>query len=681
MIASGAAAQPARWFAGAIYPAFLGPFLAIFGQLAMAQTGANPPQASPSAPQYQDRVMAVQPADAAQDEVKSTYDSAGLPRAWSLETFADQRTAAGLPTSSLGLRANGYADTLHYGTLSGNVNLQNRNAGASTTSSTDSTFILRQIGMPFDGGWRLDNTLGMTNLPVLEMARNSQRITLTTPSMQGLNSQARQGALSVVAAIGQAGQMQGYPAAGFTVTQGNYAMAGLQNQLRRADGSWQWGAMVAQAQDVSSVLALTPTGQGRLDAQAVYLSARREWANPQSAESTYVQGNMVGSRNTGFDIAGLLNAPANGAWVEGGFSYAAHRDNWGIFRLDPGLGWLDLPMANDLQGAYWRHAWRTRQWSVETGLELLDSLSGTTPGGYFANGNARYQYSLATSFGASVSVRRYGVQAQSLQLYTQFANELGSSRAQVEMASADTGERLVRLQLDHDWTQLEALRLTTALSVDREFRPAGDSQGFGTAVNADWSIGRSLTLNQSLQGRWASGQSQYTLNAGLNWRLAPQWSLQTNVYAIQGTADLQSLAQSPLQTPPVLPVNTNDSGLFVMLRYDESAGQARAPVGGAPGSAAGRLTGSVFLDDNQNGKREAGEQGAANVTVLLDGRYAMQTDAQGRFEFAYIAAGAHVLTVISDNLPLPWGLEKEGRTEVRVFTRDTTTVNIGAIRQ
>lgn len=37
--------------------------------------------------------------------------------------------------------------------------------------------------------------------------------------------------------------------------------------------------------------------------------------------------------------------------------------------------------------------------------------------------------------------------------------------------------------------------------------------------------------------------------------------------------------------------------------------------------------------------------------------------------------------MISDNLPLPWGLNKDGRVEVRVFTRDTTTVDIGAIRQ
>jgi hypothetical protein len=38
------------------------------------------------------------------------------------------------------------------------------------------------------------------------------------------------------------------------------------------------------------------------------------------------------------------------------------------------------------------------------------------------------------------------------------------------------------------------------------------------------------------------------------------------------------------------------------------------------------------------------------------------------------------LTVISDNLPLPWQLDKDGRTALRVFTRETSTVNIGAVR-
>ena len=77
---------------------------------------------------------------------------------------------------------------------------------------------------------------------------------------------------------------------------------------------------------------------------------------------------------------------------------------------------------------------------------------------------------------------------------------------------------------------------------------------------------------------------------------------------------------------------------------------------------------------------DAGETGAPNVQVVLDGRYSVQTDAAGRFDFPVVAAGRHVITVISDNLPLPWALANEGRTEVDVGTRDRTNVSIGAQR-
>jgi hypothetical protein len=103
-------------------------------------------------------------------------------------------------------------------------------------------------------------------------------------------------------------------------------------------------------------------------------------------------------------------------------------------------------------------------------------------------------------------------------------------------------------------------------------------------------------------------------------------------------------------------------------------------LGGVPGSGSGRLSGVVYLDANENGRYDAGEWGAANVTVILDGRFSARTDPNGRFDFAVVAAGHHVLTVQADNLPLPWTLPGSGRTEVEVGTREHTTVTIGALR-
>jgi hypothetical protein len=68
------------------------------------------------------------------------------------------------------------------------------------------------------------------------------------------------------------------------------------------------------------------------------------------------------------------------------------------------------------------------------------------------------------------------------------------------------------------------------------------------------------------------------------------------------------------------------------------------------------------------------------VTVVLDGRYSVQTDARGRFSFSAVATGHHVISVVQDNLPLPWTLVNEGRTELVVTTRDRTDISIGAQR-
>ena len=120
--------------------------------------------------------------------------------------------------------------------------------------------------------------------------------------------------------------------------------------------------------------------------------------------------------------------------------------------------------------------------------------------------------------------------------------------------------------------------------------------------------------------------------------------------------------------------------MFLTFRYQRSAGLHFAPLGGAPGAGAGEIAGMVYLDANYNKRADAGEAGAANVTVVLDGRYSVQTDAAGRFAFPSVATGHHVITVVSDNLPLPWTLVNDGRADVEVATRDRIEVDIAAQR-
>jgi hypothetical protein len=121
--------------------------------------------------------------------------------------------------------------------------------------------------------------------------------------------------------------------------------------------------------------------------------------------------------------------------------------------------------------------------------------------------------------------------------------------------------------------------------------------------------------------------------------------------------------------------------LMLALRYEARAGTASAPLGGAPGSGAGRIEGYVYFDQNSNASREANEAGTPGVSVLLDQRYLTRTDAQGYYRFNAVAAGQHQIELVPDNLPLPWVLGSEGPSTVEVRVREDHRLDLGVVRQ
>jgi hypothetical protein len=186
--------------------------------------------------------------------------------------------------------------------------------------------------------------------------------------------------------------------------------------------------------------------------------------------------------------------------------------------------------------------------------------------------------------------------------------------------------------------------------------------------------------------RWAKAVSGnaapgISANVSLTYQLSRNWQLLATYYDSRTSAYSPLTVVSPL-TPPVatLVPAQEERGVFLTVRYKRASGMHFAPLGGSAGAASGELTGTVYLDANNNGQLDAGEIGAANVTVVLDGRFSVQTDVNGRFDFAAVASGHHVLSVVADNLPLPWALSGDGRVEVAVATRERAEVAIGAQR-
>jgi hypothetical protein len=647
---------------------------------------------------YQDRVIDSSTLAASPDEAGTAYDANGWPRQWSAQWLADSqsRTALGLTSRSRsqGLYLSGSIDTPHYGTFSGDFNLRSSDGGAADVGS----WVVRQIGMPLEGGWRADHTLGLFGSPTPEMGRTQQRFVLPSVSVRGVSGQWYQpqgptpGSPGTTwqASTGETGQISGFPQASFQADGGRVSTLGLQNNA----SALSWAVYGARGTQLPNT---TLQGVQAQDYSAGYAALRYR------TDSLQWQANAIASQ-PGQDATGATASGAGraGLWLEASTQQAALSHSGGAFYLPVGLAWLNTALANDLQGVFYRVNHVSRQWTNDASLELLRSVSGQTSAGWFGSVSSRYQVNSATSLGGGVTLRRYVSRDQSAFAYVQHGHWLGQSRSQVDVASTESGENNQRLQLDHEWRfgtsrayagasssggWSDALRLSHTLGLERLRSAAGirsTARSFATLLgwepSGPWSLQSSMQYRQVSSAQASDSGDSLNFSLSAAWRVNPQWSLSVTAYQNVGVPTSVLSVTSPLAAPSNTTTRPNDKGVYMALRYQDTAGSPSAPTGGAPGSAAGKLTGSIYLDENKNAKRDAAERGAANVTVLLDGRYAAQTDAQGRFEFAYVVAGPHVLTVISDNLPLPWLLDKDGRTELRVYTRETSTVDIGAIK-
>jgi hypothetical protein len=259
---------------------------------------------------------------------------------------------------------------------------------------------------------------------------------------------------------------------------------------------------------------------------------------------------------------------------------------------------------------------------------------------------------------------------------------LGSSRVQLDVASAERAQRTQQLTLDHAWPTQAGLRLSTSLSLGRE--TSAERRITRSSIAAFGGI--DLTNNLTIEGniRWsldrdnARTTGRYA-NIGLVWRITSRWSVLATYYDNRSdTPPFTGLAPL-IPSETVVPI-PRDRAIFLTVRYEDHAGTPVAPLGGAPGSGSGTIVGYIFYDANDDGRRSAGEAGAANVTVVLDGKFATRTDANGRFEFPMVAAGRHGIAVVPDNLALPYVIRGDGGMEVTVLTRETANLEIAASR-
>ncbi len=238
--------------------------------------------------------------------------------------------------------------------------------------------------------------------------------------------------------------------------------------------------------------------------------------------------------------------------------------------------------------------------------------------------------------------------------------------------------------LDQTWNTQVGRRLSTSIMAGRENLETYSANTVGLALYGGGDLGHNLSVDVNARWDKAFGEasSDNTLaNAAINWAFAGGWTASANYYKNRVSGRVPLTVDSPLPDSEVFDqLSSDDSGLYVSIRYDWRAGSSSAPLGGLPGRGSGSVIGVLFLDENDNGRRDAGEAGAANVVILLDGRFAARTDADGRFVFPAVVAGSHYVTVVPDNLPLTWAVPADGRTGIEVGVREQARVELSARR-
>ncbi len=533
---------------------------------------------------------------------------------------------------------------------------------------------LRQRGMPFDGNWQADNALGDLNSPDVGLARVQSRFYLPTGPMQGLTTEWRGPSdLQIVAGGGVPGIYDGILVPDFHTLGGSTATAGAQWSPA---SHWTVGGQFIEAHDVNLAVGPIIDNASLLSSNTGLLSAA--WQD----QGERVQMNLLDG-----EVSGRSNAI--GGWVDGSMTQGRVTQNAGLFRIDPNVTWGNQLISSDLQGGYYRLGYQSRQWLADGGIDEVRSVSGLGTNTTFLTGETRYQMFRDWGVGSVGNLSLAdGGNGWSLEGYVDHVNSWGSGRAQADFAETPTNKGTM-LTLDQTWSTPAGIRLSTSASAARltgaPLNGIGqDSTVLGLAVYGGGQITAKLEIEGNVlwatvvQGRAAPAISA---NVSLSYQLSNNWKILATYYDSHVGSWTPLAVNSPIAPPVAATIpSVSDRGMFLTFRYQRASGMHFAPLGGAPGAGSGAISGIVYLDANSNGRLDAAEAGAPNVTVVLDGRFSVRTDASGRFSFPAVASGQHVITVVPDNLPLPWVLVNDGRTELVVTTRGRTDISIGAQR-
>ena len=385
------------------------------------------------------------------------------------------------------------------------------------------------------------------------------------------------------------------------------------------------------------------------------------------------------------------NNGETGLWLDGANDTQMWQHNYGIFRFDHDMKWLDdtASITNDREGFYMQSRYNRNRVRLGLGVERYETNIDSNPaitGRIVTNtfGSLSYRINKNTNLNGSASLVQQrpgdGLPSTNEDTLTLLSNVshrfgLGTSFWTASYTDRDsTADLSKRYEMvwDHEWKVRSNNQLRTGISYQKENRNSENLTQTSLRLNTRrlYNSGRigldgNLAIAVAGGGITDRGRSS-NASFGVLWNFRNK--LQTGV-TLNWNKNVTRLVNGVEDA-------ITEKSILMTLRYDFNWGKPTRYMGATTGSSGnGTVIGIIFQDKNKNGLQEPDEPGIPNVTVFLDGGYSIETDAEGKFRFWPVPAGKHRLSVSQDNVPLPWGLKNESPQAIMVRTRKQTVMN------
>jgi hypothetical protein len=526
---------------------------------------------------------------------------------------------------------------------------------------------LAQTDLPLTGNWFMDNLVGQTLVPAPANVALSYRLRLPAPLISGLATRVSHDGTTLAATSGDLGILRGRTFPVFESTDGSVTGVAATHQF-----SPHWGGGL-QVWGVKDALVGTDIDSHTSFAGAV------EYRDPVSKQL----GQLHFLTNDGGN---------NGLWLDGETTRGRWQHNYGVFRLDPDLVWIDNTYAipNDQQGIYWNGVYQTFRWSVRGGADWVETnldddllLTGRKTSNLFSNVAYRLSPRLNVDGALRWSRQRPGAglpseNSDTIGARSTVSYRLGNGTSFWTVGVTDFNNdsnpsTVSELIWDYEW-RIPQTRLRTGIEYQRNEQSLDTLSETQLRIIAsrrffDSRFGLNAIYTAGVAGGGLTEEGRTSsLSLNLDWRVNRAVELRLDLTQNRNVVELVNGSET----------RVTERSVFLSVAYQFGWNSARTTFGrGGRAGGQGRIAGTVFLDANRNGIQEPDEAGLANVSVYLDRGFSVTTDARGHFEFWPVPTGDHTVLITLDNVPLPWGLVDESPRQVKVAPRDTVRLDYG----